>query len=268
MLAEAVLYLATPCGLDARRLGYLSASVGQWSRATRCRSDWSAHERRCRDLVARVVEGLERRRTVMVLGSGLLRDVDLPFLAARFETVVLVDIVHPLAARFEAWKRRNLRLLTRDLAGAAGFLLRGEPLEADPLASLREEPALDLVISANVLSQLPIAAWNRLNDRGRDAAECDRVAAEIVNRHLAGLAAFPCPAVLLTDTVMEEVDRFGRVVDRLDLLYGAVLPLAEDAWDWPVAPFGQDGPDHALRHRARGYPDWRQWAAETGAGEH
>jgi hypothetical protein len=229
VLAEAVLYLATPCGLDARRLGYLSASVGQWSRATRCRSDWSAHERRCRDLVARVVEGLERRQTVMVLGSGLLRDVDLPFLAARFETVVLVDIVHPLA-------------------------------------SLRDDPSLDLVISANVLSQLPIAAWNRLHDRDRDEAECDRLAAEIVNRHLAGLAVFPCPAVLLTDTVMEEVDRFGRVVDRLDLLYGAVLPLAEDAWEWPIAPFGEDGPDHALRHRARGYPDWRQWAPDAGSG--
>jgi hypothetical protein len=75
MLAEVLAWLLTPATLDARRTGHLAAAVSLWSRARRCRADWSDHEARCGAIVARAVEDLAQRRKCLVLGSGLMRDV-------------------------------------------------------------------------------------------------------------------------------------------------------------------------------------------------
>ncbi|MFX8676799.1 hypothetical protein ABTM32_22370, partial [Acinetobacter baumannii] len=84
----------TPSTLDARRLGYVSAAISLWARGSRCRRDWKAHEARAKAAMIAASETLTQRRTCVVLGSGLLRDVPLDDLAARFERVILVDIVH------------------------------------------------------------------------------------------------------------------------------------------------------------------------------
>ncbi len=77
MLAEILAWCLTPASLDARRTGHLTAAVSLWSRGARCRRAWGPHEARCHEVVERAVEGCDRRRTCLVLGSGLVRDVPL-----------------------------------------------------------------------------------------------------------------------------------------------------------------------------------------------
>ncbi len=263
MLAEALLYLLTPASWDARRLGHLTAAISLWSRARRCRTAWAPHYARCHAAIAQAIEGLPQRRTVLVLGSGLGEDVDLPRLRGAFERVVLVDIVHPLAIQLAALADRRLSCVSLDLSGANDFVLGREPGLVDRLAPWRADPAVDLVISANVLSQLPLLPIERLERRsgrrGADPSPLYTPAAlgrAIVDLHLEAIRAFRCRVCLLTDTTFETRWPDGRAIDRVDLLHGATLPDAELAWDWTVAPLGEAEKDHAYTHRAVAYPDF------------
>lgn len=122
MLAELAVWLLTPVPWRFRRLGMLGDSVRLWSRGRRRAAQWAEHEQNCHAIVRRAVEGLQRYDTVVVLGSGLARDVPLAVLSARFRHVLLVDAVHLLPLRLSVRRFRNVSLLTHDLTGLTGWL--------------------------------------------------------------------------------------------------------------------------------------------------
>ena len=206
----------------------------------------------------RAVESLARRRTVLVLGSGLLRDVPAKWLAARFEQVVLIDAVHLATARLAMARFRNVRFETLDLTGAADWLTGRDDRRRDPLAAWQAEPGVDLVISANVLSQLPIRPERWLDAHpSRKAALPMDIGARMIGWHLDDLRGFGCRVCLLTDVIMREEDKAGAVRSRLDLMRGRTLPTPDEEWDWPVAPFGEEARNLQYVHEARAYADFK-----------
>ncbi|MCW1842047.1 hypothetical protein [Prosthecomicrobium hirschii] len=255
MLAEVLVYLTTPCPTAHRRLGHLKAAVDLWSRAGRCAAAWAPHYRQCWSVVERAMADLPRRRKVVVLGSGLVRDVPVARLAAAFETVLLVDAVHLSIVRLRLARHRNVVLVTRDLAGLAPD---GRP-SGDPLAEFAADPDVDLVVSANLLSQIPLA-YEDLAAAHTIATlpQPDAIGPVLVAGHLAGLAGFRGRVCLLTDTEQRTVDRAGRVLETVDLIGGHRLPVPDACWTWTLAPFGEDGPEHELVHAVVGYVDFNR----------
>jgi hypothetical protein len=77
------------------------------------------------------------RRKALLFGAGLLHDIPLRALAARFEEVVLADIVHALPSRLAARRFPNVRLLTLDVTGVMGELPRLRAQSGRPAARLR-----------------------------------------------------------------------------------------------------------------------------------
>jgi len=263
MLAEVIAWLLTPASLDARRTGHLTAAVSLWSRARRCRADWSDHEAHCRAIVERALDGLANRRTCVVLGSGLMRDVSLARLAEAFDTVVLVDVVHLWPIRLAALRRRNVRLVALDLTGSTDLLLGRATGLSDALVRLRADPSLDLVISANCLSQLallPVARAARIPLARLRYPDLGR---RIVEAHLEALRRFACRVCLLTDSQGRDIAPSGEIVDAYDLLDGVRLPAADDDWDWTLAPLGEAAADHAVVHRAHGFADFHAATARA-----
>lgn len=257
MLAELALWLATPASRMTRRLGLVSESVALWARGRRQRKAWAEHHARCRALIAGVVAELPRHRTVAVLGSGLLRDIPLPLLRERFERVLLVDAVHLPQIRLAAAFRPNLALVTRDLSGVMGWLAGERDGRTDPVADLVADGTLDLVISANLMSQFgwPIADW--LDDNpGRAACLPPDLAARCIAWHRDDLARFASRVILLTDVEMAERDSSGTVLERFDLMRGSVLPPPDASWDWWVAPFGEAAAERETVHRVCGWRDF------------
>jgi hypothetical protein len=264
VLAEVAVYLTTPCPIDHRRLGYLGGAVDLWSRANRCAAAWAPHYARCHAVVARAIEGLPRRRKAVVLGSGLARDIPVRELASAFETVVLVDVVHLAPVRLRLFGAKGVRFETADLTGTVDLLLGRGGMATDPLGRWTADPEVDLIVSANCLSQLPLGP-GRVAGRGRARGPVPAdIGRRILQAHWDGLLAAPARVCLLTDTAARTDDRAGRTVERLDLVPGLPLPPTDDRWDWLLAPLGEDGPDHTLVHEARGYPDLRA-AVEDGA---
>ena len=273
MLLELLAWAVTPASLDARRTGHLTAAISLWSRAGRCRTAWAAHEARCHAIVERAITGLAMRRTCVVLGSGLLRDVPLPRLAAAFEQVILVDVVHLWPARLAARRHANVSLRDLDVTGTTDLLLDRATGIGDPLGRLRADATIDLVISANCLSQLALLPVERAaRGRLRPIRRIGDLGRRIVAGHLEALDRFAARVCLLTDTVGIELDGEGREIERYDLLEGVALPEADESWDWTLAPRGESG-DRTILHRAHGFVDFHAARARSrpaigrGAGE-
>jgi hypothetical protein len=222
MILEALHFTAALAVSSRRKPREIAGSVSLWSRARRCAEAWAPHEENCQAFIEEKVGQLIERRRVAVLGSGLLNDVPLGYLAKSFQTVVLYDLVHLPSARLKVRRsgRENISLVERDLAGGLDFL--------------SAEGAPDLVISACLLSQMALAATDPIG---------------VVETHLAGLLGGPWTPCLITDTTYEIHDRSGDVQERRDLLAGAPPPPAFRAWNWTVAPFGEVAKDTQTIHR-------------------
>ncbi|CAN7181979.1 hypothetical protein [Neorhizobium sp. LjRoot104] len=245
MLTEAIQYAATALVTPKQFRPFIRSSVSLWSRAGRCAKDWAAHEESCKAFIRETIAGMKQRRTAVVLGSGLLRDVPIEDLSAKFDTVVLVDLVHlaGVRMRLKAKRFRNVRLISRDISGfddaVAGRV-------AEPLSFLRQVPYLDLVVSANVLSQIGVGSKRRLEAEGNPAR--NDILERLVRAHLDGLAALPCKTALITDTAYRVADRSGHMLEEADLLCGVPAPAARRAWTWPVAPYGELNKNYQAVH--------------------
>jgi hypothetical protein len=243
VLVELFHLLVTPVPFAHRRRGHLRESVLLMSRGRRCRSAWAPHLAAARAAILDACEDLPQRRVAVVLGSGLLQDVPLAELAARFAQVHLVDAVHLWPARLRARAYPNVRLVTADLA------LR--PDRPEPLAALCGDEAVDFVVSANLLSQLPILPLDRAGFVPPD------LGSRIVRAHLDGLAGLRARVCLVTDVEQVEEDRSAGVTGRLDLLHGVRLGQPDRRWSWDLAPFGEAARHRRLIHRVEAFLDWR-----------
>lgn len=244
MILEALNYAATWPLTSAGHRPFIRSSVNLWARANRCRAAWAEHERQTKAAILKAAEACRQRRTVVVLGSGLLRDVPVMELSRLFDTVVLVDLVHLVSVR--GWIAikglNNIRLIERDLSGLDA-LLAGKPLE--PLSFLRQVPYLDLVISANLLSQIGIGASRRLAGQADEAS----LVRQVIATHVEGLAQVPAATCLVTDVSYTVIDRAGTAHETHDLMHGVDLGTPSARWDWPVIPFGEESRDYQIVHR-------------------
>jgi hypothetical protein len=243
MLAEALVYLrslaATPRGY--RR--YLGEAVGLWARGVRQNDAWMPHIAETRDLLDTTIDDIGSRRTVAVLGSGPLFDIPVESLARTFSTVLLVDRAHLNTIEERTRRYENIQREWRDLSSAT---------TNDPLRFLGAIENLDWVISVNLLSQLARAAPEG-HERG------------VVEHHLKGLAALPCPVTLITDTDYRVVDRSGMIREEQDLMYGHPMPRPDETWKWEVAPFGEESSETRRVHQVDAWYDWRKAAAQLAA---
>jgi hypothetical protein len=250
MIAEALAWLATPCPPVARRLGLLSESIAISARHRRCRQAWAPHLAACRAAILDALARTRTRRSVLVMGSGALLDLPLEELAHAFRHVLLVDLVHPWRTRRLASRFRNVTLITEDVTGALDACLRGELSAPRPFARLDDEE-VDLAISLNLLSQLPLAPVRTLAGRVPDAALAG-FAQDLIRGHLADLDRCGATTLLIADVERVVTDRGGRQVERSSLIADLPEPLADLSWWWDIAPAPEADPVTSERRRVIG----------------
>lgn len=252
MLTEWITFLTTPCPWPLRRLGYLTEIVGTASRHRRCRRAWAPHLENTREAILAAAETAPGRRKATVLGSGLLLDVPLAELASRFAEVVLVDILHLRPARRAAARFANVRLVAADIAGVAAGLAAFTG--GDPLALLPgDPPALpeadaDLVVSANLLGQLPQVPCARLRRLGVADGAVDAFARALIRRHVEALARVPGRVCLITE-IEHQLCLEGEIVETFDPLYGTAIGPVTREWLWDIAPKPEVDRTCDLRYR-------------------
>ncbi len=234
MLAEWLTYFATPCPQNLKRLGYLREIIGTRSRHRRCREAWARHLANTRRTILEAAEYAAPHRKAVVFGSGWLLDVPLVELAQSFSEVVLVDVLHMRPVQQLVAGHPNVRLVTADLSGVIGSLGRDEI--PSPIGDLPEADA-DLLVSANLLSQLPYLPCEALRRRRPQPAKADiqDFAAAIIRYHLDQLAAAAGTVCLVTE-IEQHLYEGEQLIERSDPLFGADAGPFHRDWTWSLAP--------------------------------
>jgi len=258
MIAEWIRTVTTPCPRHLRAMGYLRESVGLVSRARRLAEAWAPHAAASRDFITEAARASERRDRVVVLGSGPLVDVPLDVLSEAFDEVVLVDILHPPEARRLARRYPNVHRHRVDVSGIVEAIhtqvseSAAAPLP-EPLATLPASvPDADLIVSANLLSQLPLLPRLYLKyHTTRSEDEVEAYAVAIIRAHLAALSAALGCACLISDAQVLYVDG-ERMLAGEDPLHGVDIGAGDRAWRWDFAPRPEHQSDLDVRHRVAG----------------
>ena len=231
MVLEMLEWCLTPASLQARTSGLLAEQIAIRHRAIRCKRAWAPHLRACKAFMARE---LPSGSHIAILGSGHLRDLNLPHLKARFAKITLVDVVHPLEVRIMAlFSRGRIQLLSGDLSGALHCFNPHSAISVadDLLVSLKE---VDVFVSACLLTQLALPASNRWRKRFAESEVLLGVK-RICQSHLDFLKNAP-RALLITDVER----RYGNA-DWSSLLPSVGLPCPMERWIWDIASPAEHG---------------------------
>ena len=183
-------------------------------------------------------------------------------LADTFDDVVLVDIYHlpVVAKRVQAFA--NVQLVTNDLTGVAEATWEhvaqgrtGALPSAPPSHFTDTGPCADsdLVISANLLTQLPLMPLGLLLEKAPayPEAEAKIFARHIIENHLQFLGALPGRVCLMTETerVIFGGPNGDEMIEEIDPLFGATIPASGRKWVWNIAPRPEINPHIDLRFR-------------------
>lgn len=256
MLLEAIQYLTTPCPRPYRAMGYLHELIATGARARRCRAAWQPHLDKTRAVISDAVAKSGGNTKAVVLGAGMLGDIPLDRLAQKFATVVLADVCFSKQTRRVVWRHPHIELLHTDITGVAGAVHRGEI----PVPGLPAAPSLadaDLVVSANVVSQLPLIPLKVLRRKlpQPDDAALQAFAQGIVRAHLEWLKTCPGTVCLISEVERRFIDA-ENIIGHEDPLWGVVLEpagaIATQEWFWDIAPKPEAAPDYAIRNRVQG----------------
>lgn len=267
MLAEALKYAAARLAGQRDTHGHLAELVALEARHARRREDWAPHLKNARALMLEAARACppERRRTALIAGPGLLLEVPLAEIAALFRRVVLADMAFPPSVSRTARELANVELWTRDISGC----LENPPItpEGVPAVGLGLRPPdaledLDFACSANLLSQLPLFVLRKIRGQGLREEELDLVGAAVIRAHLDWLAALPCPACLITDTVEHALPMQDSGLDEgheADLLFGQGQELGRlpgvRRWTWDIALEGEQLRGMDIHREVLGVPD-------------
>lgn len=254
MLTEWWTYLTTTCPPHVREMGYLRELIGIRSRYHRCRAAWADHLDHSRRAILAAAEGVPGKGKALVIGAGLWLDVPVEDLARQFGQVVLADIFHLPTQRQRARAFPNLRLDDVDVTGLAAGLHRNGRAEGGPPSDYHRE-GFDLVVSVNLLSQLPVLPLAHLDD-GWTEAQRELLARRMIADHLDWLSGFSARVALLGD-VERLVCRDDEIKERIDTLHGIALPPGETEWIWNLAPRPEQDPHHDIRLRVRAFTDFQ-----------
>ena len=267
MLAEWFRHLTTPCPAPFKRMGYLKELIAMDARHRRCRDAWASHLRECHDLIGKATEGIGHSK-VTVLGSGLLLDIPIEKLAATFEKVVLVDIVHLPQVEKRVRAFANVDAVNADVDGIAEAIWehvgqgRAGPLPGPlPVSTAGAAPYLDsdLVILANLLTQLPLKSLELVMGKAPAYSddEAKAFARNIIDNHLALLAVLPGRLCLLSETqrVIWGGPNGDEMIEEMDPLFGAQIPASGRKWTWDIAPRPEINRHIDLRFRMTGIAD-------------
>lgn len=288
--ADYLLY-AVFCLLYPRQSDFISGGLGIRNRARRYKINWERHFQCCREFQRRCLEG-KRNLRVAVLGAGTMLDLDLKLFREASASIDFFD-ADPLArflcrGKLSVLKRAGIdcRYKLTDITGRldqwdealqqCGSLGDSQVLDRlEKLPSLAPSPpdltGYDLIVSLNLLSQIPIYWSDRLeaafakrfegsNLSNSFAALRTGLARRLQQEHLDLLNSSGAKYLLiLTDLYFFyyecgqaewEVEEALLLPHSLEL--SSYRSSAKDSWLWHLAPQGSAEPEYGSIHQVQG----------------
>jgi len=238
MIFEALEYVTTPCPRWARKLGYLSEVIAIRHRGRRCRLDWADHLDNTKAAILAEADARAPLGDVVILGAGLCLDVPVADLAKRCDRLILVDAVRPRGLTLPA----NVEYRVMDVHGVSEALFNdGDPnIWARNTSPLQQFGDASLIVSANLVSQLPILPLRALRRRGLTQPMFEHgISGKIMRDHIADLKKTGVPALLIGENRRRRYDGQGALVSDENMAAQLLLPQPVKTWIWPIVPAGE-----------------------------
>lgn len=252
----------TRCPLHLNEMGFARELWGIRYRYLQYREQWDDHCRRARSVILDAVARCTQRRTAVVFGSGWLHDVPIAQLAASFKKVILVDLMHPFSVRWFVTRYRNVETREADVSEVLvnvwnAVEKRETILPVSRPTMFLEDSEVDLVVSLNLLSQLPVMPSWYLNKYAKyPESQVDLFNRQVVEAHLDYLRRLPGVVCLICDIELITRSPTKDEVARRSTLYGASMPWdAVEEWEWALVPREPREPYHGKYLRVIGVPD-------------
>lgn len=261
--------LLTPCPRHLRQMGFLREQLAIEDRYQRNRASWEPHLASSRTAILDAADSCKQRRTALILGAGLINDVPLAELAARFQRVVLADILHlPRNRRKAEAVAPNITCVDFDCTAVVEKLWQvGNTLDDDAAISLfrQASPGLppglasgcDLTVSLNLASQLGHlpAKWLE-KGHPRDDAFSLHLRRAAALRHLEWLQDLPGVRLLIADRALVVRGLDESEAEREVILGEGDLEPPCDTWVWRFAPAPEWDRRHHLELEVGAYVSW------------
>ncbi len=255
MLKELWQYVSNPTENPvAKKMGFLTEAIAMEARAKHCKASWGTHYQHCQTAILQASKRAVQKRTVLILGAGSLFDIPLGVLSTQFEKVLLVDLVFLKSARNLAQQFDNVELIEHDVTESLERIMVGFPFVDTPAAWL-DDPSIDLVVSLNLITQLPLIPVRWLIEHFEvSEQEGDILGKQLILAHLLYLQAFNGEVCLIADREGVEFNSAGQEIDRFDPWWDVESPSiaqldAVYTWQWEVMPLGETSRHKSQKNR-------------------
>ena len=239
MIRELISYILSSTAPGARRAGLVRECVAIAARHRRHTAAWQPHLDHCKAHITRAIDKADPAKPILVLGAGPCLDLPLDALNAHPAGAELVDAVLLPSTRKRVAKYPRLTFQLSDVTG----LLAGDEIQMPipELAPIKTD-GYGLIISANILSQLPMA-FVSVPPESQD----EKVIMQALQKaHVSTLVKSDVPTLIICDHKAELiVENENTAYNTLDSVMFSTDAI--ESWMWAVAPFGELAPQKELR---------------------
>ena len=226
MIAEFIDSLRCHCPPPFRSYGFHRELAAIHARRQRCRNAWQTHEQNCHQIITDHAPGGD---VALLAGAGICFDLPVETLLS------LADVAFHISVRRLARRNPAIRLITADLTGLLATALPDSLSDIRPVGLWQTEPRIDFVVSANLITQLPLPF---LDKRSTTTDQTDLRTA-VHRAHLDWLRSFDCQTVLIAETEVRRRALPATKWARQSSLTSELLDDPHCKWTWQIAPAGE-----------------------------
>jgi len=249
VIQEVIAYMSTPAAAWAKDIGFLSEAISIESRWNAHADAYRSHQRNCHEAILNAAENVAHKNRVILLGAGIIYDVPLADLIGIFNEVVLVDCVFTKTTRRLVDEYPTVRILEYDLSGVCKRLdkkITDDPLPIPESLLPGEVYEADLVVSLNLLSQLPLLP-EKFARKHKLRGDVSAWGEEIEMAHLNAIRNLDVEVLMISDYAYLSFTTGNNTVEEPTLYNISGDP--DSQWLWEIHPKGNDRKEHraALR---------------------
>jgi hypothetical protein len=269
MLLDLLDRFLTKVPIHLKEMGYLRELRGIRRRYRQWHWAWEPHCQKTKHLILAAMKRCFHQRKAVLFGTGYLHDVPIEELSNTFASVVLVDLAHPLPVRWQVRHRPNVHLLEADISATLEAIwqtveVQGTTLPLSKPALFVEDGDIDLVVSVNLLSQLPCLPQRYLQSaRLHTPEQINAYCRQVVESHIDYLKCLPGVVAIIADVETRTMSQAGLEMARKNTLYGAEFPWQGETWIWNLVPRRTAYPHHGEHLVVLGVEDIKAPAAKT-----
>lgn len=244
MILEALSHLMTPAPRYVKKMGFLKEAIAIEARVKRCQSAWQPHLDQCKSLIMTEVKQLQEDSQIMILGSGGFHDVPIRRLLALKHQITCVDIIHLPKTKKQfpdvTFEERDVTGLNENIFNAINS---GTSFEPATQWFLSQKP--DLIISLNLLSQLPL----KMNDYAKthNYKLDDAFEQRVIKDHITWLKKQNTNVLLISDISRNYIES-NAILETVASLPDLDLPDPFETWVWDIAPKGEADRNISIIH--------------------